>query len=220
MDAHIDASGIEERAATDPEVGVGTPVPAGAAAAASGQEEPRSERRALADQLLEEITGWGPHDRVGVFRLWHRGALSLIHLNVLAVLEAEGPLPMNRLAEALDVSDASATGIVGRMEQRGLVERRHATDDRRMVLVHVAAAGTEVFQHIAQQRRERLARMLEELTDAELSGFLAGLRAMRAARNRLLAAYERDGLATGQRDGTAADERDGATRADDCAGER
>lgn len=181
-------------------------------ASAADAQEPRSERRALADQLLEEITGWGPHDRAGAFRLWHRGALSLIHLNVLAVLEAEGPLPMNRLAEALDVSDASATGIVGRMEQRGLVERRHATDDRRMVLVHVAGAGSEVFHQIAQRRRERLAAMLEELTDEELSGFLAGLRAMRAARARLLAAGEHDDSVPWAHDGNA--------RTDDCAGNR
>ena len=60
-------------------------------------------------------------------RHWPGGALSLVHLNVLAVLQEEGPLPMSGLAESLDVSHASATGIVDRMEQRGLVERRRGT---------------------------------------------------------------------------------------------
>ena len=59
-----------------------------------------------------------------MFRRWLAGSLSIVHLHVLTILEADGPLSMGKLAEALDVSVASATGIVDRMEQRGLVERR------------------------------------------------------------------------------------------------
>ncbi len=149
---------------------------------------PTADRRALADELIDELTSWHPRDRVGTFRSWHRGALSLVHLNVLAVLEAEGPLPMRRLAEALDVSDASATGIVDRMELRGLVERRHGTEDRRVVLVRLAEGGAAVFRDLEGHRRERLARLADELTDDDLAGLLAGLRALRAARARLHAA--------------------------------
>ena len=39
---------------------------------------------------------------------------------------------MSQLAEALDVSQASATGIVDRMEQRGLVSRQRNDEDRRV----------------------------------------------------------------------------------------
>ena len=145
------------------------------------------ERAALLDQLLDELGGLGPRQRVGLFRSWHRGALSLVQLSVLAILEAEGPLPMNRLAEWLDVSDASATGIVDRIERRGFVERRHATDDRRLVLVHLTDAGRSVFQDIERHRRERVASLLDELADDELAGLLRGLRAMNAAAARLAA---------------------------------
>jgi DNA-binding MarR family transcriptional regulator len=139
----------------------------------------------LVAELLDELTGWSARDRVGEFRSWHRGALSLVHLNVLTVLEAEGPLPMSRLAESLDVSDASATGIVDRMERRVLVERRHGTEDRRIVVVHLTEQGSAVFRDIEEQRRERLSRLLEELTEDELAGFLAGVRALHAAHRRL-----------------------------------
>jgi len=148
------------------------------------------ERRRLADELLEELTGWGPADRAGMFRSWHRGALSMVHVSVIALLEAEGPLPMSRLADALDVSDASATGIVSRMEQRRLVERRHDADDRRVVLVHVTDEGADVFRQFAARRRERLDRLLTELTEEELSGFLLGLRSMKAALARMHDALE------------------------------
>ena len=87
---------------------------------------------------------------------WLRDSLSLIHLHVLTVLEAEGPLAMGRLAEALDVSVASATGIVDRMEQRGLVERQPQTTDRRVIEVHPTAAGAAVFHDLMGERRMRL----------------------------------------------------------------
>lgn len=146
----------------------------------------RQGRQALADDLLDQLTSWSPRDREGMFKTWHRGALSLIHLNVVSLLEAEGPQSMSQIAQALDVSDASATGIVDRMERRGLVERQHATDDRRLVLVHITDAGSAVFSSLRAKRREHLSRLLNELTDDELAAMLTGLRAMRAAGARLM----------------------------------
>jgi DNA-binding MarR family transcriptional regulator len=139
------------------------------------------DRRQLIAEVLGELIRWDARDRMGAFRKWHQGSLSLVHLNVLAVLQAAGPLPMSRLAESLDVSDASATGIVDRMERRGLVERRHDTDDRRVVSVHLTQRGAATLDELGEQRRERLSRLLERMTDEELAGFLAGVRALHAA---------------------------------------
>ena len=125
---------------------------------------------------------WDPRERMGAIKAWLRGSLSLIHLHVLTTLETEGPLSMSRLAEALDVSVASATGIVSRMEERGLVERRHSASDRRVVQVHVTGAGGDVFRTMDAQRRGHFATVLERLTDEELASLLTGLRATRTAR--------------------------------------
>jgi DNA-binding MarR family transcriptional regulator len=144
-----------------------------------------ADRHRLENQLIEELTAFAPGGRGGPFKSWHRHALSLIHLQVLAILENEGPLSMSRLAEALDVADASATGIVDRMEKRGLVERRHDTDDRRLVLVHPTEAGEQVFTQIGEHRREMFSRVLAELADDELEALAKGMRAIGAARKRL-----------------------------------
>jgi DNA-binding MarR family transcriptional regulator len=151
----------------------------------SNQTVDDNSRQALERELLDEMTGWSARDRGGVFKSWHRHALSLVHLNVLTALEAEGPLSMKRLAEAMDVSDASATGIVDRMEKRGLVERRHGTDDRRVVLVHATEAGAQVFRDMAEHRRSVLSRVLAELTEDEMAALLVGMRAIHAARRRI-----------------------------------
>ena len=144
-------------------------------------------RRKLADDLLEQLTVWTPRERMGMFRAWSRDTLSLIHLNVLTLIEVDGPMSMGRLATALDVSVASATGIVSRMTARGVVERRRDVDDRRVVLVHPTAAGTRIFQSLEDHRRGRLAELLEQLSEDEMAGFLLGLRALHAARTQVAA---------------------------------
>jgi DNA-binding MarR family transcriptional regulator len=143
--------------------------------------EPRT-RQDLVEDLLDEMTPWNAQERMSAFRTFLSGSLSLIHVHVLTILEVQGPLSMSRLAEALDVSVASATGIVGRMEQRRLVERRHDETDRRIVSVHPTRLGAEVFLRLRRHRREKIKEVLAHLSDEELSAFLTGLRAMRRAR--------------------------------------
>ena len=143
-------------------------------------------REAVIAELVGEMTSWSPKDRMHVFRSWLKGSLSLIHLHVLTVLEMGGPLPMSRLADTLDVSVASATGIITRMEERGLVERRHGEADRRVVLVQATATGTAVFRDLGEERRKGLRALLGRLTDDELAALLTGMRAMRTAREAAL----------------------------------
>lgn len=158
----------------------------------------RAARQQLHDALLDELTAWGPGDRVRMFKRWHQGAFSLINLMVLTTLESGGPRSMSGLAEALDVSVASVTGIIDRMESRGLVERSHATADRRVILVGLTPRGRDVFDEVDARRRERLERLLDRMTTRERAGLLMGMRAMRRAAEVLRA----DGEAAQARDAT------------------
>jgi DNA-binding MarR family transcriptional regulator len=137
--------------------------------------------------ILDELTAWNPRERMGMFRRWLAGSLSIVHLHVLSILECDGALSMGKVAEALDVSVASATGIINRMEQHGFVERGQKPDDRRVVLVRPTAAGLRVFSDLDEHRRASVTRILDRLTDDELAAFLKGLRAMSAARTALAA---------------------------------
>jgi len=143
------------------------------------------DRAALAEALLDELSRWGPRERAGMLRTWHRGALSIIHLTVVNLLEAEGPQSMGQLAEDLDVSVASVTGIVDRMERRGLVERERGTGDRRVIMVDLTETGRALFSEMSARRRERLTRLVEALSRDEMAGLVHGLRAMHAAGARI-----------------------------------
>lgn len=145
------------------------------------------EHGSLAEDALEALTAFDPTELMQALRSWLAGSLSLVHLHVLAILRAGGPESMSRLADALDVSVASASGIVDRMERRGLVERRPDPDDRRVVVVHMLERGTDIFRQLAGRRRGALRRLLDRLTEEELAALLTGLRALRAAREAQMA---------------------------------
>lgn len=70
-----------------------------------------------------------------------RHGISMTHLHVLTLLRHHGEQPMGQLAEILGASMSSATGIIDRMEERGLVERVRVPDDRRVVIVRPTPAG-------------------------------------------------------------------------------
>ena len=76
------------------------------------------------------------HQRCAVGRRLLRQGVSMAHLQALWILDEHGgALPVSRLADCLGIAVPNATGLVDRMEQRGLVERVHPSGDRRVVLV-------------------------------------------------------------------------------------
>jgi MarR family transcriptional regulator, organic hydroperoxide resistance regulator len=90
-----------------------------------------------------------------------------------ALLQLATPLPMNELAHRLVCDSSNVTGIIDRLEARGLVMRQPSFDDRRVKHVVLTDAGRE----LRQQMLDRVARPtpgFERLTDDEQQQ-LAGL---------------------------------------------
>jgi MarR family transcriptional regulator, organic hydroperoxide resistance regulator len=80
--------------------------------------------------------------------------LSPPQVMALRLLDPEQPRPMSELADALHCDNSNVTGIVDRLEDRGLVERRLAARDRRVKMLAVTPKGAAI--------RARLARRLDE----------------------------------------------------------
>ena len=138
-------------------------------------------KQALVREILEAMAAARAGGmRPGFQNLMGR-SVSMTHMHVLAKLRMAGALPMSRLAEGLDVSVASATGIVSRMEERGLVERRRDAKDRRVVMVELADGGTAALEEIEARGRDYFGRVLERLTKDELVQLRNGFRAMHRA---------------------------------------
>jgi len=135
----------------------------------------------LVDQILDQLEPMIARQRKAVARHGCLRAISSTHLHVLFLLEGEGPLPMSRLAELLDVSLPNVTGIVDRMVERGLVERGRDADDRRVVTVSATNRGRETVEEIDQVRRRALGSVLEQLTPEQQRRALRTFTDMRVA---------------------------------------
>ena len=70
--------------------------------------------------------------------------LSPMQAHALSRLDPSVPVPMNALAETLSCDASNVTGIVDRLESRGLVERQAAPQDRRVKMLSVTPKGAAV----------------------------------------------------------------------------
>jgi DNA-binding MarR family transcriptional regulator len=89
--------------------------------------------------------------------------LTLSQASVLATLERHGPLAMSEVAAHERISKPSATGIVGRLVDKGLVERAPDPDDARSSIVTITPEGLRLLNRRRRQRTEYLARRIDAL---------------------------------------------------------
>ena len=87
----------------------------------------------------------------------------MTHFHVLTLLRHHDAMPMGRLAEILDASMSSTTGIIDRMEEKGLVERVRVPDDRRIVLVRSTAAGLALIDEAELVKSEIIVSAISRL---------------------------------------------------------
>ena len=73
--------------------------------------------------------------------------------HALHVLTREGSRTMRDLAEILACDASNVTGLVDRLEERGLVERHSVPGDRRMRMLAVTPAGAKLYRRLAARIR-------------------------------------------------------------------
>jgi DNA-binding MarR family transcriptional regulator len=95
--------------------------------------------------------------------------LTLGQIRLLFLLLREGPQPMGRIAEGFGLSSTASSGFVGRTERHGLVERRHRSDDRRIVECSLTDAGSRFLQALTGVRLDLIRRGLSGLEPDELA---------------------------------------------------
>jgi DNA-binding MarR family transcriptional regulator len=142
------------------------------------------DRQRLVEEILMLLPvlgrGLGRPDPAELKALASRGVpvdaqLSPGHVQVLIAL-GRGPHSIGGLAETVGVSPPAASQLVDRLAEHGMVERRHAPEDRRVVLVDYVPGMQDVARRMMEGRRQRLEEAMSSLTDEEARAFLKGLK--------------------------------------------
>jgi DNA-binding MarR family transcriptional regulator len=108
-------------------------------------------------------------------RLVERVGLTGPQLAVLSMAAKVGPRPTGELARLVHLSQPTVTGILDRMERRGLVQRVRAQQDRRTVNISVTDAGRELLERAPSLLQNQFRQELEKLRDWELTLMLSTL---------------------------------------------
>ncbi len=104
--------------------------------------------------------------------------ISRSEIAVLDTLGAEGAMTMGEVAARVRVPLSTATRIVDRMVQRGLVQRARPEDNRRVVRVALAPAGQRFYVEALAARMAGTAQMLRYLAASEQEQLLRLYRKM------------------------------------------
>ena len=108
----------------------------------------------------------------------NRGNISFPQFFLLTYLSSEDYLTMSAIAKKMGHSTAAATGLVDRLEKLGFVERVHAAEDRRKIMVRITSSGSEIVSTMRQHIASELADIMEDLDDVDASSVVAANQAI------------------------------------------
>jgi DNA-binding MarR family transcriptional regulator len=97
------------------------------------------------------------------------GGLSPTQTAALATIDRHGPLTPSEVAAHERIQRPTATRIVARLEQDGLIERTADPADRRSSLVAVTRAGRDLLARLRGRKNAYLARRLRKLDTDDLA---------------------------------------------------
>lgn len=88
-------------------------------------------------------------------------------LACLLALFDSGPLPESKIAQTILVKPSTITGIIDRLEQKGLVARERSVRDRRIVYIQSTDAGNELVKQAPPPIQKAIINGLKNLSEQE-----------------------------------------------------
>ncbi len=90
----------------------------------------------------------------------NKGSVSFAQFFLLGYLAKEDYLTMTDISKKMGHSTAAATGLVDRLEKLGYVQRLHASDDRRKVMVQITRKGIDLVEKMREDIVENLVEVM------------------------------------------------------------
>ena len=114
----------------------------------------------------------------------NKGNVSFPQFFLLTYLSSEEYLTMSDIAKKMGHSTAAATGLVDRLEKLAYVERVHAAEDRRKIMVRITSKGIDLVSKMRSEIATDLAGILADLDEDQAE---AVEHTKRASRSRAIA---------------------------------
>ena len=94
------------------------------------------------------------------------------YLSMEALNNKGAECSMSELADRIQQSSATMTGIIDRLVEKGWVTRRRSEEDRRAVYVNLTADGQTLLQRVVTERRQMVVDTLQKMTPEDVDQFI------------------------------------------------
>ena len=101
--------------------------------------------------------------------------VSAPQLNCLISLYENGHLPPSQIAKYIMVKSSTVTGIVDRLEQKGLVKRFRNSPDRRVITIELTDSGKNLAKNAPPPIQQKIIDGLKKLSKDELDQIIFSL---------------------------------------------
>ena len=115
----------------------------------------------LADKLFRVLLPTVPKELLQI-------DVTMSQMKIMFILFVNGQIRMSDMAAGLQVTLATATGLVDRLVEKGLVVRESQPDDRRVVLCRLSESGHGMVSGIWESARKNTRNILRMLDTARL----------------------------------------------------
>ncbi len=143
----------------------------------NGTHNPAKDHAKLADFILFSQREF----LLNLSRELNRDNISFAQFFLLSYLATSKELTMTDIARKMGHSTAAATGLVDRLEKLGLMERTHAVDDRRKVLVRITSRGIELVSRLRDELQSQIADAMSETSSTDADSFMNSYRSLDTA---------------------------------------
>ncbi|MDI7252994.1 MAG: MarR family transcriptional regulator [Actinomycetota bacterium] len=133
--------------------------------------------------MLDAVTGIAEAWNERAAEWLRENRVTFVQLRAILLLSKAGSQTLGQLSEGLSRARCTVTGLVDRLEAKGLVRRRRGRGDRRVVYVSLTEKGRELAEELKEKVVPEIARLGERimgrLTESEAAALFAALGKLR-----------------------------------------
>jgi DNA-binding MarR family transcriptional regulator len=101
--------------------------------------------------------------------------VSSAQLNCILSLYEYGPLPPSKIARHIMVKSSTVTGVVDRLEKKGLAERMRNSPDRRVITIQLTEAGKKLAQNAPPPIQQKIIDGLKQTEKTKIDQIVGSL---------------------------------------------
>lgn len=102
-------------------------------------------------------------------------SVSAPQLSTLLALFEGGAMPPSQIARRIMVKSSTVTGIIDRLEQKGLVTRIRNSPDRRIITIELTDAGRKLAENAPPPIQTKIVQGMNKLEDKERETIIRSL---------------------------------------------